>query len=63
LAVLSPDIPEFKNLGEMMRSNFEPEQYTVKLISFRNEHELDEYSKGNASRLNSYDKIVVFLTP
>ena len=47
----------------MFKQNFEPEQFTVKIINFRNEHQLDEYSKGNASKLNSYDKIIVFLTP
>lgn len=47
----------------MLKSNLEPEQFSVKLISFRNEHELDEYAKGNASKLNSFDKIIVFLTP
>lgn len=63
LALLYLDNPEFRAIADMMKSNLEPEQYTVKLIPFRNEHELDEYARGNASKLNSYDKIVVLLTP
>ena len=46
----------------MLKDNLEPEQYTVDLIAFKSEVELEEYSKNNGQKLNGYDKIVVFLS-
>ena len=62
LAILHPDTFEFIQIGEMLKSNLEPDQFLVTLIPFRSEVELEEYSKNNSQKLNGYDKIVVFLS-
>jgi hypothetical protein len=63
LAILHPNTFEFTQIGEMLRSNLEPDQFSeVTLIPFRTEVDLEEYSKNNGQKLNGYDKIVVFLS-
>ena len=40
LAVLHPSNPEFTQIGEMLKRNLEPDQFSVNVIPFRSEVDL-----------------------